>query len=115
MTDDTRAAAERRFPIQDGPSVPWEYMAPHESMAQKNHGQTLEHLASRGGLGCGEAELIVTGQPLWPKLDGEWDWAELKRRWIERAEIVNCRWLAANPADADGLAIPAPANKETTR
>lgn len=85
---------ERPYPIQDGPSVPWSYMTPHESTAQKNHGQSIEYLASRGGLSCGEAELIVTGQPLYPK-DGEWNWAELKRRWVERAERINNAYLAA--------------------
>ncbi len=81
------------FPIQDGPAVPWEYMAPHESQAMKNHGQSLARLAERGGLGSAEAELIATAQPLYPK-SGEWDWAELKRRWVERAERVNNAYLA---------------------
>jgi hypothetical protein len=91
------ASQKKRFPIQDGPSIPWEYMAPHESQAQKNHGQTIARLAERGGLGAAEAELIVTAQPLSPKT-GEWDWAELKRRWVERAERVNNAYLAKESA-----------------
>lgn len=87
------------FPIQDGPSVPWSYMAPHDAMAKINHGQTLARLAERGGLGSAEAELIVTAQPLYPK-GGEWDWSELKRRWVERAERVNIAVLAQPPAGA---------------
>lgn len=44
----------RRFPIQSRQglpkSVPWFMVAPHESQAQINHGQSLEVLAERGGL-----------------------------------------------------------------
>jgi hypothetical protein len=40
--------AERR---PDCPrAVPWEWLAPHEQQAWLNHGQSLETLASRGGL-----------------------------------------------------------------
>lgn len=92
----------KQYPIQDGPTVPWSYMAPHESQAQKNHSQTLARLAERGGLGAAEAELIVTAQPLYPK-SGEWDWAELKRRWVERAERVNNAYLAAAPPDGERM------------
>lgn len=46
----------RRFPIMDGPSIPWSSIAPFENQAQRNHcGQTLEHLAGRGGLSVVEA------------------------------------------------------------
>lgn len=30
--------------------IPWEYVEPHEWQAQKNHGQSLQRLAERGGL-----------------------------------------------------------------
>jgi hypothetical protein len=107
MTTHTEAdAAEKRYPIQDGPSVPWSYMTPHESTAVKNHGQTLQRLAERGGLGCGEAELIVTDQPLSPK-EGEWNWVELKRRWIERAERVNNAWLETAQLRAENARLAA--------
>lgn len=101
MSDSVRAAAERRFPIQDGPSVPWSYMAPHESMAKTNHGQTLKRLAERGGLGAGEAELIVTGRRL--RIIGDDEWDELKRQWIARAERVNNAYLAEHQPDEVGL------------
>jgi len=45
---------DRRFPVmsRDGlpKSVPWLLVAPHESQAKINHGQSLEQLAQRGGL-----------------------------------------------------------------
>lgn len=89
------------FPIQDGPMVPWVYMAPHEAQAQKNHSQSLARLAERGGLGCGEAELIVTARTLYPaRGEPGYAWGDLKRQWIERAEKVN----AAHTAQAEELA-----------
>ena len=62
-------------------------MAPHEAQARKNHGQTLEGLAERGGLGCDEAWVIVHGLS-WDALHAE----EHKRKWIELAERVNREW-----------------------
>lgn len=42
--------------------IPWAFIAPHEAQAQRNHGgQTLERLASRGGLGASEVIDIVKG------------------------------------------------------
>ncbi len=89
---------ERRYPIQGGPSVPWEFMAPHEAQARKNHGQTLERLAERGGLGCDEAWVIVHGLS-WDALHAE----EHKRKWIELAERVNREW-STKQAQAEVLA-----------
>ena len=79
--------ADRRYPIQDGPSVPWEFMAPHEAQARKNHGQTLEGLAERGGLGCAEAWVIIHGLKHMDILH-----EEHKRKWIELTERVNREW-----------------------
>ena len=53
---------ERRFPIMHDTeikSVPWAVMAPHEAQAQANHHQSLEQLASRGGLSPCEAVAII--------------------------------------------------------
>jgi hypothetical protein len=36
-------------------SIPWAMLAPHEERAEKNHGQSLKILASRGGLSPSEA------------------------------------------------------------
>jgi hypothetical protein len=83
----------KMFPIQDGPRVPWEVMAPHEAQCVKNHSQSLERIAERGGFGAGEAWLVVNGLPLFPRdpqLD--WDWKELKKKWNEYAERVNLHY-----------------------
>lgn len=59
--------AERRFPILDEgerprdipPSVPWSLVAPHAEQALRNHGQTLERLAERGGLSTRELACVI--------------------------------------------------------
>lgn len=67
MSDDAvkRALeAERQFPIMDRgkrASIPWRVIAPHEAQAQKNHGQSLKTLASRGGLCWSEAWGVLNG------------------------------------------------------
>lgn len=45
-------------------SVPWEWVAPHEAQARRNHDQTLKRLAERGGLSPAELLCIVHGKPL---------------------------------------------------
>ena len=42
--------------------IPWDFIAPHEQQALANHGQTLNRLAERGGLGASEALDIVEGR-----------------------------------------------------
>ena len=49
----------RRFPIIGGPSILWTVLAPHEQQAEKNHGQSLERLAERGGLSPAEAVAVL--------------------------------------------------------
>lgn len=39
--------------------IPWAMIAPHESQALKNHDQTLERLAERGGLAPSEAVAVL--------------------------------------------------------
>ena len=39
--------------------IPYYIITPHEKQALKNHGQTLERLAERGGLGYDEALAIL--------------------------------------------------------
>lgn len=41
--------------------VPFAMLVPHEAQAQSNHGQSLERLAQRGGLGVSEAIDILEG------------------------------------------------------
>ena len=78
--------ANRRFPIQGGPSVPWALVAPYEGNAKKNHDQTLDRLAERGGLSSGELWLIVYGH----------DW-----RMCPSLEFSN-KWLAEWLAEHEG-------------
>ncbi len=61
----------RRFPVLGDhrwrhlnvpKSVPWSFVAPHEAQAQRNHGQSLERLAERGGLSPGEMVAVVEGK-----------------------------------------------------
>jgi hypothetical protein len=57
----------RRFPIHSSDhglldSVPWELVAPHEAQARINHGQSLDELASRGGLGLTELAFILMNE-----------------------------------------------------
>lgn len=81
----------KQFPIQDGPSVPWDYMAPHDRQCQKNHGgQTLKRIAARGGLSAAEAECVVTGVDIYANDDSL---ERLKEAWYRRAERVNRDWL----------------------
>jgi hypothetical protein len=86
----------RMFPIQDGAAVPWEAMTPHERQAFNNHGQSIERLAARGGLGAGEAWLVVNDLPLNPRDENgkwsEWNWTELKKKWQAYAERLNLHY-----------------------
>jgi|HubBroStandDraft_1064217.scaffolds.fasta_scaffold96467_2 hypothetical protein len=56
---------ERRFPLMNEgckyapDSVPWSWVAPHNEQAERNHSQTLERLAERGGLGISELLAVV--------------------------------------------------------
>jgi hypothetical protein len=55
----------RPFPIQSKHirSIPWAMLAPNESRALRNHGQSLQVLAGRGGLCPMEALLILKDLP----------------------------------------------------
>lgn len=85
-----KAESERDllFPIQDGPSIPWYIMRPHEVWCRKNHHQTLERIAQRGGLGAIEAICVVRGwefREAFNKHGGK----QLRQWWYEFAESVN--------------------------
>ena len=42
-------------------SVPWDFVAPHESQAKRNHSQSLKTLAERGGLSPVELYAVIRG------------------------------------------------------
>jgi hypothetical protein len=53
------------FPIMDGKyirAIPWGMILPHEKQAWVNHDQSLEILASRGGLDPCEALAVLSGK-----------------------------------------------------
>ena len=52
---------DKEFPIlkSNGATIPWESIATHEAQALRNHGQSLEKLASRGGLSWCEALAVL--------------------------------------------------------
>jgi hypothetical protein len=55
------------FPIMAGnciARVPWAFIAPHEGQAQRNHSQTLDRLAQRGGLDPDEALRVISRRKL---------------------------------------------------
>jgi hypothetical protein len=59
-----QGSLQRRLFIQrDCPlDVPWSLVAPHEEQALRNHGQTLERLAERGGLSPAELVAVLEDQ-----------------------------------------------------
>lgn len=67
-TKPTTPADARRFPIHSQDrrliegcpkSIPWSAIEPHREQAMKNHSQTLERLAERGGLGLDELYAVM--------------------------------------------------------
>lgn len=49
-------------------SIPWDFLQSHEEQALRNHDQTLEKLAQRGGLGVSEA-LAIHEDRAYKKMD----------------------------------------------
>ena len=74
-------AAPKLFPIMGKltgthlPSIPWAAIAPSELQARRNHDQTLDRLAERGGLSPSEAIAVLEGRH-WHSMD----WDESVRR-----------------------------------
>ena len=86
--------SRERFPIQDGPSVPWDFMVPHEAQCRINHGHTasIEHIAGRGGFGAAEAWCVVNGLKFYDALPDQKAIDEARQKWFELAERVNREW-----------------------
>jgi hypothetical protein len=62
-------------------SVPWSFVAQHEVQARRNHHQSIERLAQRGGLCPAEMIAVVTDRD-WldvPQMDNPQANAELAR------------------------------------
>lgn len=58
---------EKRFPILNPhnriKSIPWDMIEPHRDQAKKNHMQSLERLAERGGLTWDELACVLADRP----------------------------------------------------
>lgn len=53
-------------------TIPWDQIAPHEAQALQNHdGQTLDHLAGRGGLSACEMIAVLEDRKWRRMQDGE--------------------------------------------
>jgi hypothetical protein len=94
---------QRRFPIQDGPSVPWSLVVPYEGQAFTNHDQSLERLAQRGGLGVGELWCVVHGKR----------WREASSKAVAEAWLRG--WLHEHEsaaAERDALRVKLEAERE---
>lgn len=73
------ADKEKMFPILHDAcikAIPWAAIAGHEAQAQRNHSQTLERLAGRGGLSPCEAVAVMTDAP-WKRVGDAWARAKL--------------------------------------
>ena len=68
----------RRFPIlgHGEMSIAWDVVAPHETQAKANHYQSLEKLASRGGLDPSELVAVLEDRP-WTRMDSETAFARI--------------------------------------
>ena len=58
--------------------VPWGFIAKHTQQVHLNHGQSLQRLADRGGLGPSEMYAVVFGLLRPPKMDEAQAWELLK-------------------------------------
>jgi len=62
MADAKHTPGRTTMPIMNNPfmnAIPFAMIAPHEKQAQRNHWQSLERLAQRGGLSACEALAIL--------------------------------------------------------
>lgn len=71
-------------------SIPWAVIAPHERQADRNHGQTLKQLASRGGLSACEAVAVLEDR----------DWT----RMTDEAAVARLLEFVRTPPVGDGSA-----------
>ena len=84
-------------------TVPWEILTPFEENAERFHGQSLQRLSERGGLGPGEMIAIIRNDKKWWNLDEEEaSWHELERLVEEHegppkaTELEWLRWFYDN-------------------
>lgn len=56
--------------------VPWMLVTPHEAQAQRNHGQSLDRLAERGGLSAAELVAVLEDRR-WKPMDDKEAWRNI--------------------------------------
>lgn len=77
------------FPLQESQwlkAVPWGFVQTHRAQAERNHAQSLETLAQRGGL-CPSALLAVVEHHRWrrlPEAGAEADLIAALGAWLRR-------------------------------
>lgn len=98
MTDlDGVKLARKQFPVLDGggAKIDWQLVADHGSQAEKNHSQTVERLAQRGGLSWCELYAVLHNKR-WEKMD-------------QNEALIACRALEARYLSALSPTPEAPA------
>jgi len=97
-------------------AIPWAMIAPHEAQAQKNHAQSLERLAERGGLTTYEALAVLEGRS-WPQrpADHATDSRKLLAMLIEWKGSTNWKLLAMTlgKEEAECVLVPKEPTPET--
>jgi hypothetical protein len=81
-------AFKHPFPIMKGPTVPWSVMLPHNDMCKRNHDQTLQRIAERGGLDPTEAFCVVNDL-VYHVAARKFSIEYMTEQWREFAEKVN--------------------------
>ena len=90
---------KKPYPIQNGSSVPWEVMAPHNAISLTNHSQTIERIAERGGFGPAEAYCIVNDLK-WREMEETIGFKEAERLWLVYAERINLHYERSEELEA---------------
>ena len=82
-------AIKKKFPVittprRDGAFIFWDMIEPHREQAHRNHGQTLERLAERGGLGPEELVAVLEDRAYYPMKyeEAERRLGELVSNWL---------------------------------
>lgn len=78
--------------------IPWAVIAPHEGQALKNHQQTLERLAQRGGLDPAEAVAVLE--------DRDFRLMPYDRAHLRLGELVAGRVIVAQEPDMVYMPVP---------
>ncbi len=83
--------ANQEFPIHPTDrkilrGIPWQFVAPHERQARRNHSQSLATLAQRGGLSIRELFAVLTDRDYHDIPEVEYQSAEVYIRCLVTGE-----------------------------